>query len=121
MDGDVNGVAPGDIGAVESLGEATGLTAAYDRLSALVTLRWDGSVNPAARFNVYASTGDPFRIGGGTCLATLLVSPLFADMAVVPAGQVRYYLVTQEDAVEGSRGHRSDGTPRIATPSCGAR
>jgi len=120
-DGDVNGTASGDIGALESLGEVTSLTGAYDRVSALVTLRWDGSINPAARFNVYASIGNPFRTDGGTCLATMLVSPLFADAAVLPPGQIRYYLVTQEAAVEGSRGLRSDGTQRIATPSCAAR
>ena len=121
MDGDVSGAASPDIGAVESLGEATALRLVYDRAAGRATLQWDASINPAARFNVYGSTGSPFRTDGGTCLATLLVSPGYADVSTLPAGGIRYYLVTQEDAVEGSRGMRSDGTPRPATPSCGAR
>ena len=120
MDGDVSGGAAPDIGAVESLGEATGLGLVYDRASGRATLQWDGSINPAARFNVYGSSGSPFRTDGGTCLATLLVSPVYADVSTLPPGGIQFYLVTQEAALEGSRGLRSDGTPRSATPSCGA-
>ncbi|HEX5041383.1 MAG TPA: hypothetical protein VFV75_00660 [Candidatus Polarisedimenticolaceae bacterium] len=117
-DGDVNGTTAGDIGALESLGEATGLSITYDRVAGRATLQWDGSINPAARFNVYGSTGSPFPTDGGTCLATLLVSPAYAEVSSLPPGGIRYYLVTEEDAVEGSRGMRSDGTPRPSAPSC---
>ena len=117
-DGDVDGAARADVGALESLGEVSAVAASRDALPGAIRLSWDGSVNPAARFNIYASTGNPFRLDGGSCLATLLPGTSYVDAAALPPGGIRYYLVTEEDAVEGSRGRRSDGTPRIAAPSC---
>ena len=55
---------------------------------------------------------------GGFCLAAALPSPGFVDGAVPAPGRVRFYLVTAQAVVEGSRGLRSDGTPRPQAPSC---
>jgi hypothetical protein len=113
VDGDVDGTALPDVGALESLGEITGLT--FDGAG---ILSWDDSVNPAARFNVYASDGAPFVVDGGTCLATMLAAPTWSDGGSLPAGWIRFYVVTEESVIEGSRGRRSDGTERPSAPAC---
>jgi hypothetical protein len=119
LDGDVDGTAAPDTGALESLGEVTGLVAADDPdTPGAIVLSWDASVNAAAGFDVYASDDDPFTIDGGACLAMLLGTPSYTDRDPLATGRIRYYLVTPQDAVEGSRGLRSDGTPRPADPSC---
>jgi hypothetical protein len=118
-DGDVDGAADPDIGAIESLGEVTSVTAARDGQDpSTIVLSWDGSVNPGALFNVYGSDDDPFATDGGTCLAVFLATTSHGDPALPPPGGIRYYLVTQQQAVEGSRGLRSDGTSRPQLPSC---
>jgi len=114
-DSDLDGAAGADVGAVENRGEITGLLLASDPgwpVGAI--LSWDGSVNQAVVFNVYASDGDPFRSGDGFCLAAGLQAPTLEDLSSPPAGSARYYLVTGRDGVEGSTGLRSDGIPRPA-------
>ena len=119
VDGDVDGTAAPDIGAIESLSEVTGLMAVgHSELPGAATLTWDDSVNPGALFNVYASDDDPFTADGANCLAAFLATTSYTDVAPLPAGQIRFYLVTAQDVVEGSRGLRSDGTQRPAFPSC---
>jgi hypothetical protein len=116
-DGDVDGETRGDIGAIESLGEVTGLMLGRDAVLAATVLSWNGSINPAARFNVYASDGDPFVNDVGSCLAVLAPDPSFLDTGTLPPGAIRYYLVTAEAVGEGSLGRRSDGSLRPA-PAC---
>jgi hypothetical protein len=116
VDGDYDGAARRDAGALESPGEITGLVAASAAAGGAL-LTWDGSINAAATFNVYGLDEDPFRIGGGVCLAAGLAVTSWEDPGP-PPGRVRYYLVTGRDVVEGSRGTRSDGTPRPAQPAC---
>jgi len=118
-DGDVDGAAAPDIGAIESLGEVTGVTASTDPGDPeTIILSWDGSVNPGALFNVYGSDDAPFVTGGGACLAVFLATTSHADPAPLLPGRIRYYLVAAQQEVEGSRGLRSDGTPRPSLPSC---
>lgn len=112
-DSDLDGAPAADIGAVENRGEITGLLLASDPgWTGGAILTWDGSVNPAVVFNVYASDGDPFRSGAGFCLAARLQAPTLADPSRPLLGSARYYLVTGRDAVESGTGLRSDGTPR---------
>lgn len=112
-DSDLDGAAAADIGAVENRGEITGLLLESDAgWPGGAILTWDGSINPAVVFNVYASDGDPFRLGAGFCFAAGLQAPTAADPSRPAAGTARYYLVTGRDAVEGGTGLRSDGTPR---------
>jgi hypothetical protein len=118
QDGTLDAVARPDIGALEGIGEVTGLRLAADAAGAIL-LAWDGSINGAVRFNVYAADGDPFRTGGGICAAAGLAAPAWTDASgPVGPGAVRYYLVTGEDVVEGGRGLRSDGTERPAASAC---
>jgi hypothetical protein len=121
VDSDLDGAAAGEIGAVENRAEITGLRASRDpNAPGTALLGWDGSINPAVAFNVYAADGDPFGTGGGSCLASGLTVPVFADPGLPPPGRIRYYLVAGEGSAEGSRGFRSDGTPRPSSPACGA-
>jgi hypothetical protein len=85
-----------------------------------IILAWDDSTNPAVVFNVYVSD-DPFRTGGGSCLAAGLAEPILVESGSPPPGSIRYYLVTGMAAVEGSAGLRSDGTPRPVGGGCGGR
>jgi len=116
VDGDYDGAARRDAGALEGSGEITGL-GAQAAATGGVLLEWDGSINPQATFNVYALDDDPFRTGGGVCLAPGLAVTSYQDSGP-PPGRVRFYLVTGRDVVEGSRGTRSDGTPRPDQPAC---
>jgi hypothetical protein len=117
IDGDLDGTALPDLGALESLGEITSLRAArgaVDREAAV--LSWDPARNPAVRFRVQARDGSPFVPDGGTCLASDLAATTFTDPVQLPTGLVRFYLVTGRGSVQGSGGNRSDGTPRPAPP-----
>jgi hypothetical protein len=119
-DGDLDGDAAGDIGAVENRGEITGLVVYIDPgrpTDALLT--WDSSINPSMTYTLRASDGDPFRTGPGFCLAAGLATPAFTDPAAPPLGVVRYYLVTGTHTFEGTLGLRSDGSPRPAGGGCG--
>jgi hypothetical protein len=121
IDSDLNGIVAGDIGALESRGEITGLALTHDSdLAGSAILTWDDSVNPAVVFNVYASDDDPFRTGGGFCLAAGLTSPTLTDTVLPPRGSIRFYLITGRGSVEGSPGQRGDGTPRPVGGGCGA-
>jgi hypothetical protein len=118
-DGDLDGTSAGDIGAVENRGEITGLmVATVPGRPGDAALTWDASINPSATFTVRASDGDPFRTGAGFCLATGLNVSAFTDSAALPPGVVRYYLVVGADAVAGSMGFRSDGSPRAVAGGC---
>ncbi len=117
FDSNFDGVVAADVGALENRGEITGLLVASDPVGAVV-LTWDGSINPAVTFNLYAEDGNPFASDGGFCLASGLAATTFTDGATLAPGQVRYYLVTGKGVVEGSRGFRSDGTPIPSSPSC---
>jgi hypothetical protein len=118
-DGDLDGTSAGDIGAVENRGEITGLmVATVPGRPGDAALTWDASINPSATFTVRASDGDPFRTGAGFCLATGLNVSAFTDSAALPPGVVRYYLVVGADAVAGSMGFRSDGSPRPVAGGC---
>lgn len=120
VDSDFDGAPLGDLGALENRSEITGLTAAHDPdVPGAALLSWDGSVNASARFNIYAADGDPFRSDGGFCLASDLAQESFSDPSIIPPGQIRFYLLTGIDVVEGSRGFRSDGAPRPSTVTCG--
>lgn len=121
VDSDLDGTARADIGALENRSEITGLTASPDpTLPDGVLLRWDDSRNPSVVFNVYQQAGNPFVTSGGVCLASGLASPGFSDSGAPRAGEAWYYLVTGQGQAEGSRGFRSDGTPRPPSPSCTA-
>ena len=119
-DGDLDGVAAPDVGALEGRGEITGLVAKPEPLVPWATrLSWDGWLDPAVRFHVYASDGDPFVVDGGACIAASLQQTWFLDEQVLGPGAGRFYLVTALAATgEGPRGWRSDGTPRPDVPSC---
>lgn len=120
-DSDLNGVATGEIGALENRGEITGLTLSHDPdLAGSAVLTWDDSINPSVVFNVYASDDDPFRTGGGFCLAAGLTSPTLTDPALPPPGSIRFYLITGRGSLEGSAGLRSDGMSRPVGGGCGA-
>ena len=120
-DSDLNGATASDIGALENRGEITSLVLAHDPgLPGSVILSWDDSVNPAVVFNVYASDDDPFRTGGGFCLASGLANPTVNDSDYQPPGSIRYYLVVGRSAFEGSPGLRSDGTVRPVGGDCGS-
>lgn len=119
IDADLNGTAAADVGALESRGEITGLRVsrlATNRWSALLT--WDDSISPSVAFNLYAHDTDPFRVNGGVCLASGLSSPQTIETSILPPGGVRFYLVTGKGKIEGSRGLRSDGSPRPSLPAC---
>jgi hypothetical protein len=118
VDSDLDGAALAEVGALENQAEVTSLRLAPGALPGEAALSWDPSGNPAVGYNVYVEDGDPFRTSGGSCLAQLLASPVFSDPAPLLPRQVRFYLVTGEAAVEGSRGTRSDETARPSTPSC---
>jgi hypothetical protein len=118
-DGDLDGAALPDIGALEARGEVTGLTVSTDSVVPWAArLTWDGSINPSVRFHVYSSDGDPFAADGGDCLGASLDATYLVDERVLGPDTARFYLVVGSDAVEGPRGWRSDGTPRPDEPSC---
>ena len=119
-DGDLDGILTPDIGALEGRGEISGLFAAPEPLLPWATrLSWDGALDPAVRFDVYASDGDPFVADGGTCIAASLDVTSFVDEQVLGPGAQRFYLVAaQARSGEGPRGWRSDGVPRPDVPSC---
>ena len=120
-DSDLDGSPAGDIGALENRREITGLRLAHDPdLLGAVILTWDGSVNGAVSFNVYASDGDPFRSSGGGCLAAGLSAPTFTDSSLPLTDTVRFYLVMGRGVTEGSAGLRSDGTVRPVGGTCGS-
>ncbi len=119
VDSDLDGVAEGDIGAVENRSDISGLAVIEDpAVAGAALLSWDDTLDPAVSFNVYRDDGNPFVTSGGACLAWGLTSPGYSDAAPLPAGSIRYYLVTGRGAVEGSRGMRSDGIVRPSTPAC---
>jgi len=119
VDSDLDGVAAGDIGALENRSDISGLAVIEDpSIAGAALLSWDDALDPSVTFNVYRDDGNPYVTSGGACLAWGLTSPSYSDAAPLPAGTVRYYLVTGSGAVEGSRGMRSDGSMRPATPAC---
>lgn len=75
-------------------------------------------MNPAVLFNVYAHDDDPFRADGGFCLASSLAVTTLTDLFVPSAGRVRYYLVTGQGVIEGSRGFNSAGVARPSGTPC---
>lgn len=119
-DGDLDGAAAPDVGALEGRGEITGLGAVPDPVLHWATrLSWDGARDPAVRFHVYASDADAFVADGGACIAASLDATSFVDEQVLGPDARRFYLVTALAASgEGPRGWRSDGTPRPEVPSC---
>lgn len=119
QDSDLDGTQAFDVGALENRQEITGLRLAHESsIPEVAVLTWDGSINPAVTFNVYASDFDPFVSDGGFCLASALAVTTLTDSFLPAPGQVRYYVVTGMGVAEGSRGFTSAGVPLPSSPSC---
>ena len=118
-DSDLDGTERRDVGALENEGEVTGLSIApVPALPGAARLTWDGAVDAEAVYHLYAHDDAPFIDNGGFCLAAALPDPEYVDEDALAAGHLRFYLVTAQGVQEGSRGFRSDGTPRPGAPSC---
>lgn len=113
-DSDLDGTAAPDIGAYENQSEITRL-----RFDDQTTLRWDGSRNASAHFDVYRDRLLLLGPGGlGLCWRPGLTTTTIPDNDSVPFGDGYYYLVRGRDRVIGNLGFNSAGGQRTTSNPC---
>ncbi len=113
-DGDLDGIAAPDPGAFENQRETTRLL-----FQDIVSLTWDGSTNPAVRFELYRD--DLAALGSillGACLESGIAGTGTSDGTVPAVGEGFLYMVRGLDATAGSLGFSSDDTERLAATVC---
>lgn len=113
-DGDLDGIAAPDPGAFENQRETTRLS-----FQDSISLTWDGSINPAVRFELYRD--DLAALGStllGACLEPDLAATGATDGTVPAVGGGSLYLVRGVDTASGRLGFGSDKTERLAATEC---
>ena len=113
-DGDLDGTAAPDPGAFENQRESTRLM-----FQDSASLTWDGSINPAALFELYRD--DLAALGStllGACLEPGLTGTGASDGTIPASGSGFIYLVRGVDTADGRLGFGSDGSERLAATVC---